>query len=134
MTGLNKPTHDIQHRTAAWIKHVIEDPSPQTDAAIRWALDRLGEANVPDVAHAVVLTLTGKKKAARQARKSAEAALRRAERKLRGADRGQGKAWLAVGFIATAVAAAAAVLTWRRRQRLATGAESETEEAADRAE
>lgn len=133
MTGSNKPARDIQHRTAAWIKHVIEDPSPQTDAAIRWALDRLGEANVPDVAHAVVLTLTGKKKAARQARKSAEVALRRAERKLRGAERGPGKAWLAVGFIAAALAAAAAVLTWRRRQRLAASAEPKTEQAADRA-
>lgn len=134
MTGSNKPARDIQRRTAAWIKHVIEDPSPQTEAAIRWALDRLGEANVPEVAHTVVLMLTGKKKAARQARKSAEAALRRTERKLRGADRGPGKAWLAVGFLAAAIAAAAAALTWRRRQRLAADAEPTTGQSSGPAE
>ncbi|GAB2707952.1 hypothetical protein ACX801_04400 [Arthrobacter bambusae] len=131
MNGLNKSTRDLQHRTAARIKHAIEDPSPQTEAAIRWALDRLEEVNVPDVAHAVVLTLTGKKKAAKQARKSAETALRRAERKLRGTDRGPGKAWLAAGFLAAATAAALAALAWRRRQHLAASAEPKTEHAAD---
>lgn len=130
MTGLNKSTHDIQHRTAAWIRHAIEDPSPQTEAAIRWALARLGEANVPDVVHAVVLTLTGKKKAAKQARKSAEATLRRAERKLM--PTGHGKAWLAAGILAAAAAAAA--LAWQRRQDRAATTEPKTGPGADTAE
>jgi len=111
MIGLNKAAHDFQHRTAGWVKHALQDPSPQTEAAVRWALSRLGEANVPDVAHAVVLTLTGKKKAAKQARKAAETAVRRAERKLRRAHHGHGKAWLAAGLLAAAAAAAA--LIWR---------------------
>jgi glutathione S-transferase len=125
MTGLNK-TSDIQHHTADWIKHAIQDPSPQTEAAVRWALSRLGEAHVPDVVHAVVLTLTGKKKAAKQARKAAATAVHRAERKLRRADHGHAKAWLAAGLLAAAAAAAA--LTWRG---IAGSAEPKTDQAAD---
>ncbi|MCX2749221.1 hypothetical protein OOZ51_15545 [Arthrobacter sp. MI7-26] len=128
MTGLNETSHALQHRTADWIKHAIQDPSPQTEAAVRWALSRLGEANVPEVVHAVVLTLTGKKKAAGQARKAAATAVQRAERKLRRADRGHRKAWLAAGFLAAV--AAAAVLTWRG---LAANTDPQADTAADTA-
>jgi hypothetical protein len=109
VTGLNETTHDIQHHTAGWIKHTIQDPSPRTEAAIRWVLSRLGEANVPDVVHAEVLTLTGKKKAAKQARKAAETAVQHAERKLSRTGH-RGKAWMAACLLT--VAAAVAALAW----------------------
>lgn len=111
MIGLNKTAHDVQHRAAGWIKHAIQDPSPQADAAVRWALSRLEDANTPEVVHAVVLTLTGNQKAAKQARKAAEQTVHRAERKLRRTHHGHGKAWLAAGLLAAA--AAAGVITWR---------------------
>lgn len=120
--------HPAPHRRLDQTRHrgsVAPDRS-----LIRWALARLGEANVPDVVHAVVLTLTGKKKAAKQARKSAEATLRRAERKLR--PTGHGKAWLAAGILAAAAAAAARA--WQRRQNRAATTEPKTGPAADTAE
>lgn len=92
------------------IKDVIDNPSPQAEAAVRWALSRLDEANVPDVVHGVVATLTGNSKVANRARKAASRAVRRAERKLRPASRGIGKAWLLAGLLA---AAAAGILLWR---------------------
>lgn len=111
MIGLNKTAHDVQHRTADWIKHAAQDSSPQADAAVRWALSRLEDANMPEVAHAVVLTLTGNRKAAKQARKAAVTAVHRAERRLRRTRHGHGKAWLAAGLLAAA--AAAVVIIWR---------------------
>ncbi|AOT04307.1 hypothetical protein [Arthrobacter sp. U41] len=111
MIGWNKTAHDVQPRVAGWIKHVAQDRSPQAEAAVRWALSRLDDANVPEVAHAVVLTLTGNQKAAKQARKAAETAVHRAERKLRHTDHGHAKAWLAAGLLTAA--AAAGVIIWR---------------------
>ncbi|MET3172810.1 UNVERIFIED_ORG: hypothetical protein ABIB52_000638 [Arthrobacter sp. UYCu721] len=126
MTGWNKTAHDVQPRVAGWIKHAAEDRSPQAEAAVRWALSRLEDANVPEVAHAAVLTLTGNRKAAKQARKAAETALHRAERKLRHADHGHAKAWLAAGLLAAAVAAGAII--WRGQHR---SGEPEVAPAAD---
>ncbi|MGY2743986.1 hypothetical protein [Arthrobacter sp. UYCu723] len=114
MIGWYKTAHDVQHRAAGWIKHA-PDPSPQVDAAVRWALSRIEDANMPEVVHAVVLTLTGNRKAAKQAREAAEQAVHRAERKLRRTYHGHGHAWLAAGLLAAA--AAAGVLIWRDRKR-----------------
>jgi glutathione S-transferase len=111
MIGWNKTVHDVQPRVAGWIKHAAEDRSPQAEAAVRWALSRLEDAKVPEVVHAVVLTLTGNQKAAKQARRAAETAVRRAERRLRRTHQGHGKAWLAAGLLAAAVAAG--VIIWR---------------------
>ncbi|MET3923434.1 hypothetical protein [Arthrobacter sp. UYEF20] len=111
MIGRHKTGHDVQHRAAGWIKHAAPDPSPQVDAAVPWALSRLEDANMPEVVHAVVLTLTGNRKSAKQARKAAEQAVHRAERKLRRTYHGHGHAWLAAGLLAAA--AAAGVLIWR---------------------
>lgn len=111
MIGWNKTAHDVQPRGAGWIKHAAQDRSSQAEAAVRWALSRLDDANVPEVAHAVVLTLTGNQKAAKQARKAAETAVHRAERKPRHADHGHAKVWLAAGLLTTA--AVAGVMIWR---------------------
>ncbi|MGY4540534.1 glutathione S-transferase [Arthrobacter sp. UYNi723] len=111
MDGRKKPGHDVQPRVAGWIKHAAQDRSPQAEAAVRWALSRLEEANVPEVLHAVVLTLTGNQKSAKQARKAAETAVRRAERKLNRTHHGHAKTWLTAGLLAAA--AAAGVLIWR---------------------
>jgi glutathione S-transferase len=111
MTGLNKTSHGVQHGAAGWTRHAAH-PSHQVDAAVRWALSRLEDANMPEVVHAVVLTLTGNQKAAKQARRAAEQAVHRAERKLVVRTRhGRGKAWLAAGLLVAAVAAL--VLVWR---------------------
>ncbi|MBT2520887.1 hypothetical protein [Arthrobacter sp. ISL-28] len=110
MIGLNRIPHDVQHGAAGRTRHTAH-PAPQVDAAVRWALSRLEDANMPEVVHAVVLTLTGNQKAAKQARKAAEQAVRRAERKLRPTRPGHGKAWLAAGLLVAAVAAI--VLGWR---------------------
>jgi hypothetical protein len=107
---LNKTSHDVQHGAARWTRHAAH-PSPQVDAAVRWALSGLEDANVPEVAHAVVLTLTGNQKAAKQARKAAAQAVHRAERKLGRTSHGHGKAWLAAGLLVAAVAAGVPV--WR---------------------
>ncbi|MBT2551563.1 hypothetical protein J7I89_00620 [Arthrobacter sp. ISL-5] len=110
MIGLNKTSHDVQHGAAGWIRHA-QDSSPQVNDAVRWALSRLEDANMPEVVHAVVLTLTGNQKAAKQARRAAEQAVHRAERKLVGTRHGHGKAWLAAGLLVAGVAAI--VLAWR---------------------
>lgn len=109
MIGLNKTSHDVQHVAAGWTRHAAQDPSPQVDAAVRWALSRLADANMPEVVHAVVLTLTGNQKAAEQARRAAKQAVHHAERKL--VRPRHGKAWLAAGLLVAAVAAI--VLAWR---------------------
>ncbi|MBT2554919.1 hypothetical protein J7I89_18295 [Arthrobacter sp. ISL-5] len=111
MIGLNKTSHDVQHGAAGRTRHAAQVPPPQVDAAVGWALSRLEDANMPEVVHAVVLTLTGNQKAAKQARKAAEQAIHRAERKLRPTRPGHGKAWLAAGLLVAAVAAI--VLAWR---------------------
>jgi hypothetical protein len=111
MIGLNKTSHGVQHGAAGWTRHVAQVPSPQVDAAVRWALSRLEDTNMPEVVHAVVLTLTGNQKAAKQARRAAEQAVHRTERKLVPTRHGHGKAWLAAGLLVAAVAAT--VLVWR---------------------
>ena len=125
MIGLNKTAHDLRRRVAGRTGHSVGDLSPQAEAAVRWALSRLEDANVPEVVHAVVLTLTGKEKAAKQARKAAETAVRRAEPKLsRRPHAGHGRAWLAAGLLA----AAATALAWWGLSR---GGEPEAAQAGD---
>lgn len=102
--------HATPDQALGRIRDIIDNPSPQAEAAVRWALSRLDEANVPDVVHGVVATLTGNTKVANRARKAASRAVRRAERKLRPANRRIGKVWLVAGLLAAS--AAAGVLLW----------------------
>ncbi|WP_442543665.1 hypothetical protein ACSBOX_17860 [Arthrobacter sp. KN11-1C] len=109
----NEAIHAAQDRAGQWIMHAADKSSPQAEAAIRWALSRLDEAQVPDVVHGVVLTLTGNRKVATRARKAASRAVLRAERKLRPTGQPSGKTFL-VSVLAAAAAAVAGVLLWRR--------------------
>ena len=108
----NEAACAAQDSAGQWIKQAADKASPQAEAAIRWALSRLDEAQVPDVVHGVVLRLTGNRKVASRARKAASRAVRRAERKLRPAGQPSGKTFL-VSALAAAAAAAAGVLVWR---------------------
>ncbi|UKA64448.1 hypothetical protein [Arthrobacter sp. FW306-04-A] len=108
----NEAAHAARGRAEQWIRNASGKTSPQAEAAIRWAVSRLDEAQVPDVVHGVVLTLTGNRKLANRARKAASRAVLRAERKLRPAGQPSGKTFL-VSALAAAAAAVAGVLVWR---------------------
>ena len=101
-----------QDRAEEWINQLAGNTSPQAQAAARWALSRLDEANVPDVVHGAVLTLTGNRKVANRARKAASRTVRRAGRKLTAAERTSAKTLLVSALLAAA-AAVAVVLVLR---------------------
>jgi hypothetical protein len=123
----NEAVHAAQDRAGQWIKYAADRTSPQAEAAIRWALSRLDEAQVPDVVHGVVVTLTGNRKVANRARKAASRAVLRAERKLRPAAQPSGKTFL-VSALAAAAAAVAGVLVWRMATSRPDPKEPETEQ------
>ena len=97
-----------------WVSHAAEGTSSQTDAVVRWALSRINHANVPSVVHGVMLTLSGNKKTAKEARRRAEKAVQRATQTLkrRAPQRSPRRGGLWIALIA-AGAGAAAVLAWR---------------------
>lgn len=97
-----------------WVTHATEGTSAQTDAVVRWALGRINHADVPSVVQGVMLTLTGNKKAAKEARRTAERAVRRTTQALsrKTAQRSSGRAiWFTA--IAAALLGAGAVFAWR---------------------
>lgn len=114
---MNKPQNIIpaaQDLAREWVTHAAEGTSSQTDAVVKWALSRINHADVPSVVHGVMLTLTGNKKAAKDAQRTAARAVKRATRALsrrtpqRSSRRG---GWLIA--LAAAVVGAGAVLAWR---------------------
>ncbi|GAA3285137.1 hypothetical protein [Paenarthrobacter aurescens] len=97
-----------------WVTHATEGTSAQTDAVVRWALARINHADVPSVVHGVMLTLTGNKKAAKEAKRTAARAVRKATQALsrKTTQRSSGRAiWFTA--IAAALVGAGAVFAWR---------------------
>ncbi|MCM0616298.1 hypothetical protein MOD31_09705 [Paenarthrobacter sp. TYUT067] len=97
-----------------WVTHATEGTSAQTDAVVRWALSRINHADVPSVVQGVMLTLTGNKKAAKEAKRTAAKAVKKATRALsrKTTQRSSGRAvWFTA--IAAAVVGAGAVFAWR---------------------
>lgn len=97
-----------------WVNHAAEGTSSQTDAVVRWALARINHADVPSVVHGVMLTLTGNKKTAKEARRTAAKAVSRATRTLSRQTRKQTNRprGLLIALLA-ALIGAGAVLAWR---------------------
>ncbi|MDR6638924.1 hypothetical protein [Paenarthrobacter nitroguajacolicus] len=98
-----------------WVKHATDGTSAQTDAVVRWALARINHADVPSVVHGVILTLTGNKKAAKEAQRTAAKAVTRTTQALKRNSRQRAprlSGWV-IGLLIGAVAGAGAVLAWR---------------------
>ncbi len=109
----------VQELAREWVGRTAEGSSAQANAVVRWALTRINHADVPSVVYGVVLTLTGKKKAAKQAQRTAAKAVKEAtvalSRKTRmgysprnSVRRG---GWLAA--VAGLIVGASAVYAWR---------------------
>ncbi|SEJ37457.1 hypothetical protein SAMN04487917_105225 [Arthrobacter sp. yr096] len=97
-----------------WVTHAAEGTSVQADAVVKWALARINHADVPSVVQGVILTLTGNRKAAKEAQRTAARAVKRATSAL---NRNSPQRPSRVGALFIALAAAAlgagAVLAWR---------------------
>ncbi|MFE4194858.1 hypothetical protein ACFRJ9_03250 [Paenarthrobacter sp. NPDC056912] len=104
----------VQDLASEWVKHAAEGTASQTDAVVGWALSRINHADVPSVVHGVILTLTGNRKAAKNARRTAAQAVRKTTQALgrRTRQRGSRRAgWMIA--LAAAGLGACAVLAWR---------------------
>jgi|GEM_PF-2292752 len=97
-----------------WVSHATAGTTAQTDAVVRWALGRINHADVPSVVHGVMLTLTGNKKAAKEAKRTATKAVKKATQTL-SRQTTQRSSRRAVWFtaLAAAVVGAGAVFAWR---------------------
>ena len=97
-----------------WVTHATDGKSAQTDAVVRWALARINHADVPSVVQGVMLTLTGNKKAAKEAKRTATRAVKKATQALsrKTTQRSSGRAiWFTA--LAAAIVGAGAVFAWR---------------------
>jgi len=104
----------VQDLAREWVTHAADGTSSQTDAVVRWALARINHADVPSVVHGVMLTLTGNKKTAKDARRTASRAVKRATRALsRQAGKPTARPWGWLIALLAAVIGAGAVLAWR---------------------
>ncbi|ASN21724.1 hypothetical protein [Arthrobacter sp. YN] len=98
-----------------WVSHAADGTSSQADAVVKWALTRINHADVPSVVHGVMLTLTGNKKAAKEAQRAAAKAVTRTTQALKRNSRQRAprlSGWM-IGLLIGAVAGAGAVLAWR---------------------
>lgn len=105
----------VQDLAREWVTHAADGSSSQADAVVKWALTRIDHADVPAVVHGVMLTLTGNKKAAKDAQRTAAKAVKRTTQALqrKSPQRAPRLSGWVVGLLIGAVAGVGAVLAWR---------------------